>query len=100
MCLLKVTKGGIHLGHLLLENTTSQVEPRLRRKLLYAKRKEVHSYFEGAMVEGHLGERQVCDSVLGTQLDRFSEPFNRLRRVVVGFGKLGSDAGRLTIPRD
>jgi hypothetical protein len=67
MRLLKVTKDRVHLGHLLCENTASQVETRLRRKLLYAKREEINSYFKGAMVEGHLGEGQVCDRVSGTQ---------------------------------
>ena len=97
MRFLKVTKGGVHLGHLLFENTASQVETRFRWKLLNAKSKEIRSYLEGAVIEGHLSEGQVCVRVSRVQLDRFAEPLDCLRSVVVGFGKLGSEQERRTV---
>ncbi len=41
MCLLKVAERGIHLRHLLFENTARQIQTRLGWKLLNAKSEEV-----------------------------------------------------------
>src|SRR5882757_1276207 len=74
MRLFKIAERGVHLRHLLLEHTASQIETRLGWQLLNAKGEEVRTNFEGAMVEGHLREREICRRVPGIDLDRFAEP--------------------------